>query len=274
MFSLRFGSGGLPWRPRNSSQRARRTRAASGEAPTASGQRIGGFGGVAQAGVMAGAAAGLGSLAVQFVDGQVKGVTPDFDLQRAARMAGFGALLFGPYQHLWLSLMDWAMPAKTLANGLAKTALSQVGLAPAVLAFLYAWNLAGEGVGRPTAYSKKVQRELQPGTVCGWRMWLPAAGVNFLVMPPGLQVLFLTAFTSAWASRVSPADPDASTWSPREIVMAPITAAKEAPAPAPAPAAAAAPAKAKSDGFSLDDKRVTLAAVALWIAACVALKKD
>lgn len=274
MFSLRFGGSfnwGLPRRPQQQKRGNRQLR--SGDGATAAGsetlaQRIGGFGGLAQAGIVAGGVAGVGSLVGQAVvhkQAQDAGEKPgDYDYARLYRVAAAGALLVGPYSHLLFSLLNSLLPKTSLPNVIAKTALSQVALAPAVLALLYVWNLVGQE-GKETVYSAKVKHDLTPSTADGWRLWIPALALNFLAVPAQGQVFFTTAAASLFSAYKSPAKP---------VIWTKKAPAPPAPEPVPEPPA---PVPAKKSGrfnFDLNDKKVTVSAIALWIAACVLLKKD
>ena len=63
---------------------------------------------------------------------QPSGTKPaTFDATRAARMAGFGTLFYGPYQHFWYRALDAFFPGRSTGAFLAKVTLNQVALAPA-----------------------------------------------------------------------------------------------------------------------------------------------
>lgn len=87
-----------------------------------------------------------------------------------------------------------------------------------------------------------------------------------------IPVFFTTACTALWANHKSPAKPVVAT---KEVIeLAPLPEVVEA---APEPVKPAPKAAAKKSGgfhFDLNDKKVTVSAIALWIAACVLLKKD
>jgi hypothetical protein len=50
-----------------------------------------------------------------------------YDPARTLRMLGFGLLWYGPYQFYWYNLLDWAMPARSTANFVAKVRAGQGG---------------------------------------------------------------------------------------------------------------------------------------------------
>ncbi|KIY97464.1 hypothetical protein MNEG_10497 [Monoraphidium neglectum] len=292
MFSLRFSGAfnwGLPKRPSQQRKQPRRVRATGSDSAPAStlSSRVGGFGGLAQAGLVAGAVAGAGSLGAQFVAAkQAEGrgaAAPEYDFVRVLRIAGFGALLYGPYQHALFSVLEWGLPAQSIANVLAKVAVSQVALAPAVLAFLYVWSLGGsEAKGDATALSQSVKNDLGPSTVDGWKVWVPAFGLTFLAVPPASQVLFTTLASVGFSGYEShQSTGDAAARAPTLSALAAAAAAKKAAAAAEAAASSAAAVavpkeapKANKNILGLSDNQVTVLITVAWIGACVALKKD
>lgn len=66
---------------------------------------------------------------------------PPYDACRTLRMAGFGLLFYGPYQYYWYSLLEHAMPQRTVANFVSKVAANQLLLAPVTLTVAFAWHL-------------------------------------------------------------------------------------------------------------------------------------
>ena len=134
---------------------------------------------------------------------QPSGTKPaTFDATRAARMAGFGTLFYGPYQHFWYRALDAFFPGRSTGAFLAKVTLNQVALAPVVLVAVFAWNLALTGKG-PTAIAAKVKGDLWPTMVNGWKFWVPAASVNFYAVPLQHQVLYMSACGLLWSAYLS-----------------------------------------------------------------------
>lgn len=267
MFSLRIGgafSWGLPRRP-GQQRSQRRPRAAGDSAATETlQQRGGGWGGLVTSGVTAGALVGGGNLAVQYAEGRKSGKPVELDLQGALRLFGIGALLYGPYQHYWFGLLDWALPARTVPNVLAKVAVSQLALAPAVLALVYSWHLAL--TGQPATITDRIKKDLAPSTIDGWKFWVPVTAANFAAVPLDKQVLFMSAAGVAWTAYVSH----------HAALEAAAKAASAAPPPPPTEEPKAAPAAASAAPkkvLGMDEKRLGLVISALWIGACVALKQ-
>lgn len=210
MFSLRLG-GLFPWGlPRRLQQqrRQRRPAASSTGGGTADGgyaQRVRGWQGPAKSGVISGSLSGLGDLLAQLLmanEAKARGgQAPSWDAARTLRMLGFGLLWYGPYQFYWYNLLDWMMPAKSTANFLSKVALNQLALAPVVLAVVFAWNLAltQQVQGIPA----KIQRDLVPSMINGWKFWVPAASVNFYFIPVDKQVLYMSCCGVLWTAYLS-----------------------------------------------------------------------
>ncbi|KIZ03148.1 hypothetical protein MNEG_4812 [Monoraphidium neglectum] len=129
------------------------------------------------------------------------GDAASWDALRTLRMFGFGLAWYGPYQFYWYNLLDWAMPVKNTANFVTKVVLNQVALAPVVLAVVFSWNLAltGQAGGIP----EKIQRDLVPSMVNGWKFWIPAASINFWAIPVDKQVLYMSCCGVLWTAYLS-----------------------------------------------------------------------
>lgn len=144
-----------------------------------------GWQGPAKAGLISGGLSALGDLLAQLLarrHAESSGrAAPEYDPLRTLRMLGFGLLWYGPYQFYWYALLDWAMPARSTQNFIAKVALNQLALAPVVLAVVFSWNLALTGAG--AEIPGKIRRDLVPAMVNGWKFWVPAASVNFYCVP-------------------------------------------------------------------------------------------
>lgn len=55
------------------------------------------------------------------------GAVPAFDGVRAARMAGFGAAFYGPFQHYWYQNLERIFPSKSTAHFGSKVGASEKG---------------------------------------------------------------------------------------------------------------------------------------------------
>ncbi|KAF8072452.1 SYM1 [Scenedesmus sp. PABB004] len=210
-------------------QRARaarlRRRAASGDALSNKGsywERVQGLQGPLKAGLISGSLSAAGDLLAQFLTAHFAqsggAAAPAYDAARTARMAGFGAAFYGPYQFYWYNLLDWLMPLRSTPNFLAKVTANQLLLAPVTLAVVFAWNLGLTGQG--AAVPAKIQNDLVPAMVNGWKFWVPAASLNFCAVPLRHQVLYMSCCGMLWTAYLSYIS----------------TVAVRQPAPAPAPA--------------------------------------
>ena len=63
---------------------------------------------------------------------------------------------------------------------------NQLALGPVVLAAVFTWNLAL--TRQLSALPGKIQRDLPPTIVNGWKFWVPMSCINFALVPLQLQV--------------------------------------------------------------------------------------
>jgi protein Mpv17 len=126
---------------------------------------------------------------------------PPFHMERALCMLGFGALLYGPFQHWWYGALARRFPGATTRSFLAKVTLNQVVLGPLVLCTAFTWNLGLQG--HIAQVPGKIRRDLVGSQVNGWKFWVPAASVNFYAVPLQFQVLFMSACSIAWTAYIS-----------------------------------------------------------------------
>jgi len=126
----------------------------------------------------------------------------DLDWVRMARMASFGLLFYGPYQCKWYGALDGRWPSsKGLPSFLAKVTLNQVALSPVVLAVVFSWNLGL--TGQSSKIGGKIKNDLVPTMINGWKFWVPAASVNFAVVPLQHQVLYMSVCSVLWTAYLS-----------------------------------------------------------------------
>ena len=71
-------------------------------------------------------------------------------------------------------------------------AANQLALGPVVLTSVFAWNLAL--TRQLSALPGKIQRDLPPTIVNGWKFWVPASGINFALMPLQYQARLIPGF--------------------------------------------------------------------------------
>ena len=82
-------------------------------------------------------------------------------------------------------------------------AANQLVLGPVVVTSVFAWNLALTGKLRelPDKWRRDALRTLQKG----WAFWVPAASVNFALVPLQFQVLYMSTCGIVWTCILSAA---------------------------------------------------------------------
>ena len=135
---------------------------------------------------------------------------PSVDAARAARLGGFGFVLYGPAQHYWYRWlaatfpMVASAPLRTqLPAFFAKVALNQLALGPVVVTSVFAWNAAFHGT--LAQLPAKLRRDALPTLRKGWAFWIPAASVNFVWVPLQHQVLYMSVCSIVWTCILSSA---------------------------------------------------------------------
>lgn len=120
----------------------------------------------------------------------------DHDWQRAARMASYGFLIYGPLSQVWYEILDHFMPLKNLTNLSLKVVANQVILGPIVITLVFAWNKLWEGrlEQLPELYRTRALQTL----IDGWKFWLPASVLNFGVIPLQARVAFMSSCSIFW----------------------------------------------------------------------------
>ncbi|GAB4818931.1 hypothetical protein N2152v2_005977 [Parachlorella kessleri] len=116
-------------------------------------------------------------------------------------MGTFGLFFYGPYQHYWYRALEGYFPLKTAAHFLTKVTLNQVLLAPVVLVVVFSWNLALQGQAKEIP--AKIRRDFVPSLMNGWKFWVPAASINFWVVPLAHQVLYMSCCGVLWTAYLS-----------------------------------------------------------------------
>lgn len=116
-------------------------------------------------------------------------------------MGSFGLFFYGPYQHYWYSALDKALAARTVSNFASKVILNQLCLAPLVICSVFAWNLGLQG--KITEWRAKCKQDFVPTLFTGWKFWVPAATVNFTMIPLKHQVLYMSTCGVLWTGFLS-----------------------------------------------------------------------
>lgn len=174
---------------------------------TASGiesQPTNGLNPMAKAALTSGALSMLGDVCAQLLPqrNRIGKSGLELDWVRMARMASFGLFFYGPYQYKWYGELDRRWPSsRGLTSFLAKVTLNQVALSPVVLAVVFAWNLGL--TGQSNKIEGKIRNDLVPTMINGWKFWVPAASVNFAVVPLHHQVLYMSLCSVLWTAYLS-----------------------------------------------------------------------
>jgi protein Mpv17 len=123
------------------------------------------------------------------------------DFERTMRMFTFGLSFYGPFQHWWYGAIAKQFPGVAVKSFLSKVILNQVVLGPIVLTTAFAWNLWLRGLGHELP--DKLNKDLVPTMLNGWKFWVPAACVNFYIVPLQFQVLYMSVCGVIWTAYVS-----------------------------------------------------------------------
>ncbi|CAG9466677.1 unnamed protein product [Pedinophyceae sp. YPF-701] len=195
----------LRWGPRpghglhRGSARARASSASGGSAAKPSQ-----WAGIGNSAVTSGSLAIVGDAVAQTLEykwKQSRGEVHKPDAVRGARLGVWGLLFYGPLQHFWYRLLDRGFPGKSTGNFLSKVTLNQLILGPVVLSSVFAWTLTCQG--KAEDIPGKIRRDLLPSAINGWKFWVPAACVNFWLIPLKSQVLYMSTCGIVWSAYLS-----------------------------------------------------------------------
>lgn len=138
------------------------------------------------------------------------GNAPAYDLTRTGRLGLFGLTYYGPLQHFWYGFLNRRFPtpmtlplASRLSGYAAKVVANQLVLGPIVVSSIFAWSLAWQR--RLSDYPAKWRRDTLPTLKKGWSFWVPAATVNFMLIPVQYQVLYMSGCGLVWTTILSAA---------------------------------------------------------------------
>lgn len=126
-----------------------------------------------------------------------------YDFARTARQCAYNFVFYGPLQHFWYAALAVKFPMAAGASLAAnfspfaiKVFLNQAVLGPIVVSTFFAWSMSLQG--QMSAYFPKLERDLYPTLQRGWKFWIPAASVNFAVVPVRFQVLYMSCCSIVW----------------------------------------------------------------------------
>lgn len=111
-------------------------------------------------------------------------------LVRADRRGGSSFILFGLriLCNARYNALEFLMPVKTIPTFLAKVTANQLLLAPCTLTAVFSWNLICQG--KEKEIPGKLKNDLVPTMMNGWKFWIPAASINFWIIPLPMQVSY------------------------------------------------------------------------------------
>ncbi|GMH39084.1 hypothetical protein BSKO_06982 [Bryopsis sp. KO-2023] len=203
---VRFGGRLLLGPGKKNGKLRRRSASTGGGAESTAGRPGPNFGGARQvlgAAVACGSLSLLGDSLAQSIASFENGsnALSDFDIIRSGRMASFGLLFYGPFQHYWYGLLGWQFPLKTTSHFLTKVLLNQVVLGPIVCTTVFSWVLLLTGKARE--FPNKMSADFFPTIYNGWKFWVPAAAINFWCIPLPLQVLYMSSCSVVWTGYLS-----------------------------------------------------------------------
>ena len=128
---------------------------------------------------------------------------PAYDLVRTARQMAYNFAFYGPAQHFWYAALAAKFPTAAGASLAAnlppfawKVFLNQAVLGPVVVATFFGWSMTL--TGRADEYPAKMRSDAFPALKRGWAFWVPAASVNFALVPLKAQVLYMSCCSIVW----------------------------------------------------------------------------
>jgi len=143
-------------------------------------------------------------------DGQDTSDVPLLDVKRFFKMATFGFFYYGPLQGVWYPALDRVFPmdrtlgmAKNLFPFGMKVTLNQLLLGPMVVPVVFAWTLILEK--QMHRIPEKIKNDTWPTLMKGWKFWVPAACINFSIVPLQYQILYMSSCGIFWNAILSAA---------------------------------------------------------------------
>lgn len=124
-----------------------------------------------------------------------------YDPVRTLRMVAHGLFFYGPFQLFWYRGLEHFWPGRSVGNFAVKLTLNQIILGPIIISTLFAWNLWCQG--RSEEIAGKLKADFVKTLLGGWIFWVPAAAVNFYLVPVHLRVLYMSACGMLWAGFLS-----------------------------------------------------------------------
>ncbi|XP_010530711.1 PREDICTED: PXMP2/4 family protein 3-like [Tarenaya hassleriana] len=120
-----------------------------------------------------------------------------YDVERTARMAGYGLLILGPTLHYWFNLMSRLFPKQDLITTFKKMALGQTIYGPSMTLIFFSLNAFLQGESTSEILSR-LKRDLLPALLSGIMYWPMCDFITFKFFPVHLQPLVSNSFAYLW----------------------------------------------------------------------------
>lgn len=143
---------------------------------------------------------GLGDMSIQTVE-YCKNNRDKFDFKRAAKMFTIGIVL-GPFNHVWYSFLDKALPGINFAT-ISKKILADQACASPFFAFTF---FIGTGTleGKPfNASFGEFRAKFWEVYKADWTLWPAAQAINFYFLKPKYRVVYVAFVTLVWNTYLS-----------------------------------------------------------------------
>ena len=122
--------------------------------------------------------------------------TTSLDAARAAKFTALGAFFTGPALHFWYGWLGSIIPGGQLSSVLKRLLLDQCFFAPTFLTSFFSIALLLDGT--PEKIIGKIRSDLWSTVQANYIVWVPCQFINFMLVPPHLQVLFANAVGFFW----------------------------------------------------------------------------
>ncbi|KAK9821068.1 hypothetical protein WJX74_008596 [Apatococcus lobatus] len=123
------------------------------------------------------------------------------DASRAIRMGAYGFFIYGPIMWRWYPLLESIWPTHSLRHTLSKIAANQLCLGPTILLTSFTWNYALQN--QLNQLPEKLKKDGIPTMLNGWSFWVPAAALNFTVVPLRYRLPFMSVCGVCWTGYLS-----------------------------------------------------------------------
>ena len=124
---------------------------------------------------------------------------PSHDFVRTARMAAWGGLIYGPFAHMWYTIIDARIPGTAFRAVAAKMALDATFVGPTVNVTLMAYTVLMTG-GSLMNVREKWAADLPKMLQIMWCVFVPVNLFNFNFVPPHLRVPYINCVMLCWST--------------------------------------------------------------------------